>query len=275
MAPAGKIMALISSILRECLKIARQTRGRSARNLAELMDISPTQVTRAEKGDRPIKGEFLDQVCESLQMSADEFFAPLMKPSEDSGVQDVAELIEQSSSVELFHPFFIPLHLQRPEYSRGVYIDVTSSIRPDHFEPDAFVEKKQKMAETLRKKVKRSIVSESALLNVVGSPSTMLDQLKHLEQRIDSFRVYPIRAPIGTVENTMIFDRSIAMAETFIDTIVTREHHLVEYACQTFDYLWKLSVSGEKAQYILRKSIDHHSKLIGPGWKLKLIESET
>lgn len=260
----------VSSILRECLRRARLKAGLSSRSLAEKMGVSHTYVTRAENGERSIKGDFLDQVCNVLGVSPSEFIARPSEAKNDIGLSKIFELIDNCTSVDTFHPLFIPLPLQRPEYIRGIYTDLTSFIRPETFDPTMYVDTKLSMADRMRPKTARLVVYESSLFNMIGSPSVMLDQLRYLKTKLELFRVLPRSTAIGTIENTMIFDKKIALAETFIDTVITEEPHLIQYVIKVFDSIWEVSKDQLAAEYILDGAIEYHEKFAGPGWRVKL-----
>jgi len=58
----------------KALAVVRVSRGLQQKDIADILDKSPSYISKIEKGERPMTEEMVKSLCEKLKIPADLFF---------------------------------------------------------------------------------------------------------------------------------------------------------------------------------------------------------
>jgi len=118
---AAEIKQLIGSNLRRL----REGRDLKGKELAEIMGVTPAQISRIEHG-RGIGDDTLAALCNALHVDPLEFFRPIR------GIGRVAESAAEYNGIQLTaDPYTIEDDAMAPKYETGDVVYASRSKRPD------------------------------------------------------------------------------------------------------------------------------------------------
>jgi|GEM_PF-1204538 len=76
----------------KALTVVRASRGLQQKNVAELLSVTPSYVSRIENGERPMSGKMVASLCKKLDIP-EELFILLGQDSKSLGRED-SDLVE-------------------------------------------------------------------------------------------------------------------------------------------------------------------------------------
>ena len=167
------------------LRRARVAAGFSSQEaLATRLGFDRTVVAKAETGDRPPTAEVLAAWCAACQVDADMFgrLAVLARRAEGpvpTWFEDWLRAEGEAHTLRIWQPLIIPGLVQTPEYARALFL----AAGADETRADELVALRMERQSVLDRPEPPHLVTvldESALRRLVGSPPVMYEQLIHL-----------------------------------------------------------------------------------------------
>ncbi|MYW03194.1 helix-turn-helix transcriptional regulator [Streptomyces sp. SID3343] len=176
----------------------RELRGKEfAQDVGRRINLSASQVTRIEKGERNCTREVLDRLLEYYKVTAQEAAElsalaqqvwdaepPWWREYKDVVSPGYAELLErESDAIERldYHPVMVPALLQTESYSRAVTGVGFASLGPDQVDDLVVVRAmRQRRIHEPPLLSNHSVFTEAALRFEIGDPTARHAQLDHL-----------------------------------------------------------------------------------------------
>jgi transcriptional regulator with XRE-family HTH domain len=174
-----------AAFLGDELRRARVTAGFSSQDaLAARLGFDRSVVAKAETGERPPTAEVLAAWCEACRLD-DELFGRLamLARRADGPVptwfEDWLRAEGEAHTLRIWQPLIIPGLLQTPEYARALFL----AAGADDAKADGLVAlrvERQSILDRAEPPHMITVLDESVMRRLVGSPAVMFEQLGHL-----------------------------------------------------------------------------------------------
>ncbi|MBV9857701.1 MAG: helix-turn-helix transcriptional regulator [Streptosporangiaceae bacterium] len=170
------------------LRRARLAAGFSSQDaLAAKLGFDRTVITKAETGDRPPTPEVLAAWCQECNLDAELYrrFAKLARSSDGPippWFEDWLEAEREAVMLRYWQPIIVPGLFQTAEYARALFV----AAGKDADQADELVTARLERQAILDRSDPPQVVTvldESVLHRLIGSPQIMAEQLAHLAER--------------------------------------------------------------------------------------------
>jgi transcriptional regulator with XRE-family HTH domain len=174
-----------AAFLGEELRRARVVAGFSSQDaLAGKLGFDRTVIAKAETGQRPPTADVLAAWCEACRLDDDLFgrLAVLARRADGpvpTWFEDWLRAEDEAHALRIWQPLIIPGLLQTPDYARALFL----AAGADEAKADELVAvrlERQSVLDRADPPHVITVLDESALRRLVGSPAIMCEQLTHL-----------------------------------------------------------------------------------------------
>jgi len=216
--------------------------------LATRLGFDRTVVAKAETGGRPPSAEVLAAWCAACHLD-DELFGRLgtLARRADGPVptwfEDWLRAEDEAHTLRIWQPLIIPGLLQTAEYARALFL----AAGADDAKADDLVALRLERQSILDRAEPANVISvldESALRRLVGSPAIMYEQLAHLADRAERANVSVEVVPASTGANAGLSggfqlasceDAPDVLNMNGIEDVTEERRSLVRHATRIFD----------------------------------------
>ncbi len=174
-----------AAFLGDELRRARMTAGFSSQDsLAAKLGFDRTVIAKAETGERPPTAEVLAAWCQACRLDDELFGRMAMLARRGSGpiptwFEDWLNAEGEAHALRLWQPVIVPGLLQIPEYARALFVAAGADDTKAE-EMVAVRMERQAILDRAEPPHVVTVLDESVLHRLIGSPPTMSDQLSHV-----------------------------------------------------------------------------------------------
>jgi len=263
------------------LRALRTRKGWTAEQVAERLMVSPSKVSRLEKGQRGASARDIRDLCDLYGVDDEQrqhlmelavegkqraWWQPLGLP-----YSTYIGLEAEATSISDYGLGTVPGLLQTPDYARAIVRAAVPKWVPDVVEQrvEGRMSRQQHLFSEHAPRFE-AVVDESVLHRVVGSPAIMRAQLERLLELTDlpgvTLRVIPYEAgALPSNNNKFIilrFAQSTVPDVVFVEDL-TRDHYIddpneVEIYNATFRTLMQLATSPDITQNMIAAMLAHY-----------------
>lgn len=256
--------------------------------LAQLMNgkYSVSGILKRERGEIKIDLEYVKDLCKALQLRGKEReklfgLAELhlshfdaWKQAGRSTAQLHSDFLQRLKCAEwyaAYEPMLVPGLLQTQEYAYEIFRlfghDDSSSREGSSSRNNMLTSlvNLQKSGNRTNPFVK-TIIHESGLYELVGSPATMRQQIEKLLSLNDTLsveiRVFPKSATVRvpTAFGFNLFDTTSATMETLGGAVHVSDVLTLEWLANVFSTIWDNSYTGQALNHVLNKALEFYQK---------------
>ena len=247
------------SHLARLLRAARESLGLSRQQLADQIGYTPGYVEKIERGEEPVREDYLNRAAPVLAPGVD---VPdlllwlrddgLRRPVVSDWLRGWLELEKQASSIKWFEPLLVPGLLQVEGYARTL-LDTEEQVRARLARQEVF-----RRDDPPRVVV---VVAERVLHTRVGAPEVMAEQLAHLTEAAATLHVLPdahqTRAAWdGSFVLAAVGDREYVYTDTPARGFTLETREIVSHVRQRWEEILSEAIPSKQSRETIMRAVE-------------------
>lgn len=257
--------------LAETIRSLRAASGLSGKQLASKLHISPSKLSKIERGHRLPSEQDVLRLANVLELSDDKreslvlsVRAALMQQVRQGGAyapardgQEIAADHEKQSTVVFeYAPTLVPGLLQSPAYARAILSDIPWANDERVVERSLVLRMQRQARLYSRDKVFEFLIADD-VLDMPWAPELQAEQLKTLLDRLAlpnvDLRIFPIAevSPFARLSTFQLFDGRVAVIDTACGGVVVNDHSSLLAMKEMTSVVGSRAVSGESVRELI------------------------